>query len=156
MSTLNTIFKKIVRKTGKMSWIAKVENRCLHNVYTLLHVSNCLRNDKTHVYFDSIDDVRGFLRIGVLHEPIKLLVFSIPFDRVEQCAFQLEIAPEHGRFPANLVPGYHSFHRQPVTCKTAAYSGLVRPNIVCSRKSEQLDFAVFTRLDDYSVLKKTR
>lgn len=69
----------------------------------------------THVNFDAVYDVRRFLWIRLGHKSIKLLVLPIPFDRVQQRAFQLEIASEHGRFTTNLIPRYYCFYRQPVT-----------------------------------------
>lgn len=69
------------------------------------------KKQKTHVDFDSVHDVRCFLRIGFGHESIELLVLSVPFDRVQQRAFQLEIASEHCRLAADFIPRHHSFYR---------------------------------------------
>jgi len=78
----------------------------------------------THVDFNPVHHVRRLLRVRLGHIPVKLLVFAVPLDGVQQGSFQLEVAPEHGRLAADLVPWYHRFHRQSVACLEKSLTAL--------------------------------
>ena len=57
-------------------------------VFTFNKGSSCLLTTDTHIHFDSVEGKNGSRRIFGRYEAVELVIVPVPFDGVEQVAFQ--------------------------------------------------------------------